>query len=540
MARASVPGAAADTFDAPEGLAARLPLVIAAAGVLLVAGFDLTSSLPFNDEFFYQWTVRRLGEGHGLQLFPGQAPIALVQLALGGLAWAVAHDPRAVRLTAIPFVVAALWGIYMLARDLGVSRFYAGVAAAVPVALPVYAAAATGFMSEPFYLGLLLPFCVTATRWLRAGRGGALMVVLAALCALERQHAAAIPPALSVAVLVSAGRRGVSRGDLGWLAAVWVVVGAALLLPGVTGLQTEQMRLNLGSFTSPSASAAAAMLLYLPGMAGIALLAFGGALPWSSGGNPRWWARPLVPALAGLVVLVVLLTFILPGNYFTRAGLNPITVAGSKPELYGVLIPAIGLIGVACLLILVARPAPMFTHLLHDPGAVLLLVVGAGALVPMLNGDVFDRYYLAVDLPWVPLAAMLAGNARWSRVGRAWAMAALLAGVAVYAAGEQDYQAWQQARDQAERLAERSVSPRDIFSGFETYGVRVVLPEYERTGRLGTVTGRRTTTAEAPLHPRAILLITGPNDNRPGVPYHSLASGRVVVQFLPRQPGVAE
>jgi hypothetical protein len=483
--------------------------------------------------------VRRLGEGHGLQLFPGQAPIALVQLVLGGAVWAVVPDPRAVRLTAIPFIVAALWCLYLLSRDLGVPRFYAGVVGAIPMALPVFAAAATGFMSEPYYLGLLLACCLVTTRWLRSGRGAAAMVLLAGLCALERQHAAAIPPALAAGLLVASRTRAVNRSDLGWLAAVWAMVGAALLMPGLAGLQTEQMRMNLAAVSHPSTEAIAAAVLYLPGMTGLALLALGGALPGRAGGGRPWRARWIVPVCAAVVVLVLLLTFILPGNYFTRAGLNPITVAGNKPQLYGVLLPAMGILGLLCLCLLLARPGFAWAPVMADGGAVFLVAVGALALLPLLNGDVFDRYYLAVVLPWLPVAAVMTRGARWGRLGPPWAIAALVGGVAVYAAGEQDYQAWQRARVQAERIAEQSFQARDVFSGFEPYGVGVVLPDYERTGRLTGITGSRTTTAEAPPNPRAALLITGPDDPRPGASYQSLAPGRVVVQCLRDCPPAA-
>ena len=512
---------------------AALPLVAAAAAVALIVAFDLATPLPFNDEFIYQWTVRRLAEGHGLLLYPGQAPIALVQIAVGAVAYLIHPDPRMARLAAIPFIVATMVAVYRLSTRLGATRFFAAVAAAALPAMPVYAAASTGFMTEPFYLGLLAAVAVVCCRWLETGRGAVLVVALAATATLQRQHAAAIPPALTLALWVVSRRRTLVRAQVLTLAATWVVVIAALLVPGLLGLQTVQMRANLEAVTHPAAGAVAAAALYLPATAGLALLAFGAALlPGGQDGDRRWSQRPILPILAGCGVVIVAVTFILPGNYLTRAGLNPVTVAGAKPDLYPQVLPVIGVLALLTFALAAAQQRREWTRLANRPAAVFLFVLGALAMVPLLNGDVFDRYYLAVVLPWLPLAAVAARRARWPTLARAWAVAALLGGVCIYAAGEQDYQAWQGARQQAEGLATRSVAARDVFSGFETYGAEVVLPGFERTAVVPGFSGHHTTTAMAPAHPRAVLLITGPEDRRPGYGYSSLAPGRVVVVCL--------
>jgi hypothetical protein len=115
--------------------------------------------------------------------------------------------------------------------------------------------------------------------------------------------------------------------------------------------------------------------------------------------------------------------------------------------------------------------------------------------------------------------------ARW------WSLAAILAGVLAYAAGEQDYQAWQAARDQAARLAYTTYPAEDVAAGYEAYGVYVELPLFERTGHLSRpITGDDLVpTLLGPLHPRARLEFAGPGDPRPGADYGSLASGRIVI-----------
>jgi len=93
----------------------------------------------------------------------------------------------------------------------------------------------------------------------------------------------------------------------------------------------------------------------------------------------------------------------------------------------------------------------------------------------------------------------------------------------MYGVGEQDYLAWQAARDQAARRAYQS-TPRDqVQAGFEANGVYVELPRYERTGQadLFAILG--------PSHPTVTLRFAGPSDPRSGVPYGSLAPGKIVL-----------
>jgi hypothetical protein len=505
------------------------PIGVAVVGLAMVVAFDLGTTLPFNDEWAYQWVIRRFAEGHGFHFFPGQSPIAMVQLVLGCLVSLISADPTVIRLTAIPFIAASSFALYGLSRSLGADRFFAGVAAAAPFAIPVYAASVTGYMTEPYYLALLMLAAMAACRWLATGRGAPLTLALFCLAALQRQHAAALPPALTIGLLLASRQRDVGRGEWVWLGAAWVAVAGALVFPALVGLQTDQMRDNFAALTHPTVTPVVASLLYVPGMTGLGVLAFAGGLAWRGreGATP-WWRRRTIPAVLGLLLLVVFATFVLPGNYLTPAGLNPITVAGAKPWLYGSVMPVLKGLCLLAFVVVAARPFELWP-VLRDPRGAFLLVLGALAVVPLINGDVFDRYFLSLLLPWLPVAAALTRDARWRIGGRAWALAALVIGLALYAAGEQDYQSWQVARAEAERQAIQRVPASEVFSGFEPYAIDAILPAYERTGRLPGYADRHTTTLEAPRHTTLGLLITAAADPRPGIAYNSLAPGKIVI-----------
>ena len=159
------------------------------------------------------------------------------------------------------------------------------------------------------------------------------------------------------------------------------------------------------------------------------------------------------------------------------------------------------------------------------PDAVLLVLVSAAQFLPLLVVQVFiyDRYFLPVIAPLVPLVAVIATGAARQPAARAWATVALAGGLILYAAGEQDYLAWQGARDRAAHIAYQ-LAPRDqVQAGFEANAVYVELPKYERTGRadLFAILG--------PEHPRITLRFAPASDPATGVSYSSLNPGRIVL-----------
>jgi hypothetical protein len=159
------------------------------------------------------------------------------------------------------------------------------------------------------------------------------------------------------------------------------------------------------------------------------------------------------------------------------------------------------------------------------PMGTFLLVISASQFLPLLvvHSFIFDRYFLPITAPLLPVVALMASSASRQSVAQTWAALALACGLAFYVVGEQDYLAWQGARDQAARLAYQRVPARQVMAGFETNGVYVSLPDYERTGHfdLFAVTG--------PAHPTITLMFASPSDPRPGITYWSIAPGRIIL-----------
>jgi hypothetical protein len=172
----------------------------------------------------------------------------------------------------------------------------------------------------------------------------------------------------------------------------------------------------------------------------------------------------------------------------------------------------------------------------RSPGRLVLLLLAGTQMLPSLVGVFDDRYFIPVAAMLVPLFAASFGD-RDEASARVWAIMSLCLGLAWYAAGEQDYQAWQVARDQAARLVYRSVSPWFVNAGYEANAVYVDQPLID-SGRF-----------RVPRDPKwwdpaltggscvqYILSFAAFGDRRPGVSYESLASGRIVILRGPCPP----
>src|SRR6202171_2403762 len=146
-------------------LAVDLPsatiLTLALAGLAALIVFDLSPPLAFNDDWMYAWSVRQLVAGHGLHSFPESTALALVQV-VGGPAFSLGHaDQRLLRLSVVPLVFLTAWCTYRLARRLGADRFWSLVAGTTLLAMPLFMTNATSFMSDNFYVGLLMAAALT-------------------------------------------------------------------------------------------------------------------------------------------------------------------------------------------------------------------------------------------------------------------------------------------------------------------------------------------------------------------------------------------
>ncbi len=520
-------------------------LTLAMAGLVALVIFDLSPPLAFNDDWMYAWSVRQLVGGHGLHSFPESTALALVQVVWGAV-FSLGHpDQRLLRLSVAPLVFLTAWCSYRLARRLGADRFWSLIAGATLLASPLFMANATSFMSDNFYVGLLMAVALTGVAWITRGRWRWLCVALLVLAPLQRQLGIALVPALTLG-LVLWKRPTWERSDSLAVAAIWtlpavaIVVADRLVVSQPLYSVVEPAQLNVGHAIFP-----------LPAMLGLALIPFLAALafkpaasilpspsgrgkvtaPKAGEGDSHESGWSLVSAGLGVVgvigCLVDLFQFgmTFPGNVLSPLGFAAI-LSGSKPPIFpGPVFRALEIAAVTTFVLLFVLRRRWWTPRALPPGAILLVLIGASQFVPLMAVPwfIYDRYFLAVMAPLVPVVAAVAARAPHQGAAKAWATAAIAGALALYVIGEQDYLAWQAARDRAALLAYGMTSPDQVQAGFEANAVYVELPRYERTGRadLFAILG--------PEHPQITLLFASPTDPRAGVSYSSLAPGRIVL-----------
>jgi hypothetical protein len=518
-------------FDLPSATIVTL----AAAGLAALVIFDLSPPLAFNDDWMYSWSVRQLVAGHGLHSFPESTALALAQV-LWGAAFSLGHaDQRLLRLSVVPLVFLTAWCSYLLARRLGADRFWSLVAGAALLGSPLFMANATTFMSDNFYVGLVMAVALTGVMWIAGGQWRWLCVALLVLAPLQRQVGIALIPALTLALFLWK-RPTWRRADSLALAMIWTLPAAALLAAGRLVVSEP-----LYSVVGPSQLNPWHAIFPLPAMLGLALIPFGAALAFrpkahtlpSSGGRGKngesvwslaWAGLGIVGAIGCLVDLAQFgMTF--PGNVLSPIGFTAI-LSGSKPPIFPApIFRALEIAAVTTFVLLFVLRRRSWTPRLLGPDALFLVLVSASQFLPLLAVQLFiyDRYFFPVAAPLIPVIAALAARANYQGAAKTWAAAAIAAGLVLYGVGEQDYLAWQSARDRAARLAYEMASPDQVQAGFEANAAYVELPAYERTGRADffAILG--------PAHPGITLLFAPAADPRPGVSYSSLASGRIVL-----------
>jgi len=507
-------------------------LTLAAIGLVALVIFDLSPPLAFNDDWMYAWSVRQLLAGHGLHSFPESTALALVQV-LWAAVFSVGHaDQRLLRLSVVPFVALTGWCSYWLARRLGADRFWALVAGTTLLAMPLFMANATTFMSDNVYVGLVMAIALTGLTWITGGRWRWLCVALLLLAPLQRQVGLALVPAVTLGLLLWK-RPTWSRSDSLALAAIWTLPAFAVVVAGRL-VVNQPLYSVVGTWNLDIGHA----IFPLPALLGLALIPFGAALAFrrAAPGRESGWsmasaALGVVGAIGCLVDLGQFgMTF--PGNVLSPLGFTAI-LSGAKPPIFsGLVFRALEIAAVTTFVLLFILRRRSWTPRALGAEAQVLVLIGASQLLPLLvvNLFVYDRYFLPVIAPLVPLVAVVATRALHQRAARSWALAAIAAGLALYVVGEQDYLAWQAARDRAALLAYRTAPAVEVQAGFEANAAYVELPSYERTGRadLFAILG--------PTHPQITLLFASASDPRPGISYSSLASGRIVLAHPSPQP----
>jgi hypothetical protein len=513
-------------------------LTLALAGLAALVIFDLSPPLAFNDDWMYSWSVRQLVAGHGLHSFPESTALALAQV-LWGAAFSLGHaDQRLLRLSIVPLVVLTGWCTYLLARRLGADRFWSLVAGAALLASPLFMANATTFMSDNFYVGLAMAVALTGVAWISSGRWRWLCVALIVLAPLQRQVGIALIPALTVGLLLWK-RPTWGRADSLALAMIWTLPAAALLVAGRLVVSEPLYSVVGSSQVNPWHA-----IFPLPAMLGLALIPFGAALAFRPAAptlpSPRcggektlgresvWslaWAGLGVVGAIGCLVDLAQFGMTFPGNVLSSLGFTAI-LSGSKPPIFpGPVFRALEIAAVATFVLLLVLRRRSWTPGGLGPDALILVLISVSQFLPLLAVQLFiyDRYFFPVVAPLIPVIAAVAARAHYQRAARTWAMAAIAGGLLLYVIGEQDYLAWQAARDRAALLAYQATPPDQVQAGFEANAAYVELPTYERTGHadLFAILG--------PAHPQITLVFASASDPRPGVSYWSLAPGRIVL-----------
>ncbi len=530
---------------APERLwrTSRFCWLVGGAAVLALIYFDLGPPLAFNDDWGMAWSARQFMLAHHVHIFPQQSALALVQTVWSTLVTLGHPDQRLLRLSIVPFVLLAAFASSRLARTLGAGPLWTPVAAVLLLATPLYLTGATTYMSDTAYLGLLMMVALTGAAWVEKGEGRLACVLWATLCPLQRQVGIVIPAAVTVALLLARRERRLERKDGLFLAALWIGVAGAAALPVLAGWAPPTQANRLAGIANLQPARQLWPLLYLPSMLGLLLIPLAAALAFQRRAprRPNRTAALLCLAIATLgfadaVYWLVHHDMIYPGDVWTRVGFTP-TVLGEKVAVFPpLLFAAMELLTViAFTVLLIGRRDSWSFAALGRRGVFLVMLSGAHFLpLLVLQTQIFDRYYLPVIAPLIPLLAALAAKTTRPRLAASWALVALAAGLALYLVGQQDYEAWQVARDQAARLAYQMAAPDEVNAGYEANAVYVELPQYERTGRLsGSLSSSRADYSfpvVGPAHPRITLRFAPPSDPRPGVDYRSLRPGRIVLQ----------
>jgi hypothetical protein len=527
---------------------ARAPWLLGGLALAVVAFFDTTINLPLNDEWLYAWSARQLVAGHGYLKAPDQSPLALTHV-LWGVVLTLGHpDYRLLRLTLLPFALLTAWCVHCLSRRLGADAFWSGVAAAATLTWPIFLALSSTFMSDAPYTALTMVVAVSGVAWIRDGRGAPAFVVLTGLAFLERQQAVGL--LLAVLLCLWVGRRERRRPAYDRVYAALAVLVIAGLAVGVslTGLNASANSRLLSTLTTLQPQRIAGGVIFLPIMLGFAALPFmgalwrgeAGALPGEPAGlTARRWRNRVAFALCvmGMLSAAGLAVFgynPFPGDYFSSQGLGPTHVDGVKPNLYPLpiylLLAAVATVS-GVVIVWRWRDGWMPRRLGREGGFVV--AVAMFQLLPFLQTSVLDRYYLPVVLPLLPVIARFAtaGGQAARRWARPWAVVAMALGLLVFAAGQQDYQAWEGARDAAARLAFATAPPPRVQAGFEANGVYVELPRYEREGLPASqvVDGKDLPSMLGPKNPVLRLVFAGPGAAGPGASWDSLAPGRIIV-----------
>jgi hypothetical protein len=515
-----------------------LPLILGAASVCLAIYFDFSRVPAVGDDWLYAWDVRHLLGTHGLQLFPEQAPLALVQI-LWSSAVTLGHSgPAALRLSILPFLIWMAISTWQLAGACGADRFWSAVAVGTVLCAPVVPVLSVGFGSDVIYFALLLATAWQATRWIRKGRGRILTIALASATTLQRQVGVVAAVAVVLALLSRRRRQPLGRAD-------WIALGAlcatellAAVIPIATGLGTPAQRSSTFLSEALTLRPAAQSVLRFGPLFGLMTLPFlGAALAWRPERpmRPSWIAICL--GLAGVATVSISMSnsqSIFGGDLWSASGIDTdYAMPGSKPPLFGRWFDILAVLAAACFVVLLIARSRIWSSSKERSAPWLLLLLSGSQLVLLLGVQSQDRYLAGAVIPLVPVLAGAASQSlRLRRAAAIWSVGALLGFLVFFGIGEQDHMAWEDARADLARSLLSTTPGLQLQLGYDLNGSLVETPYFDQTGRLppGAPQDHRIPWALfGPSAPRYSLCYASRGDPRPGRDYTSAAPGRIVV-----------
>lgn len=503
-------------------------------GLALVAYFDLSTHGTISDEYARRWSIQHFLAGKGITLWGLNPNLVFAALAL--VPGSLGLDPNTWRLVGLPFLLIAAIFLYLSARELGASRFWSGVAAVAFVCSPVTLSLATGVMTETAYLGLEAAGVYFCLRWIRRGTHRWWTVLAIGLLPLQRQQGIVIAVALTVVLLLAVPRRPLVRTDVVALVCAWLAGLAAVAL---TFWLHRSSTVSVGVASSYTKEFAVVLFIVaglcpILGLLGIPLTA--ALVRRARADSKQSWAGKLtVPvAIIGLVfgVAVVMphLQSIFPGDRVAATGVGPASLA--KPELLPrPLLYVLELVTVASFVaILVWRRRDWSPSRLTPELWFLVLAAGFQFGLIIFEGRLFDRYYLPVLLPLLPMFVVWAsGKEGDTRAARWFAVGACMVLLAYFGVGQQDFTAWSNARDNAADVAyAMAASPADVSGGWEEDAKYLWVPAADHPGEH--------LPQDVSPNPTIRLVTVDLSDPRPGFAYSSIASGKVIIVHVAPGP----
>jgi hypothetical protein len=455
---------------------------------------------PINDDWAYahsvQWLLAegrvRLSDWIAMNLLPQTLAGTLVTFAFGFSFETLRHLTQCV--APLASIAAYFWF-----RSARLDPTDALVASVGVVAFPAWPVLANSYMTDLYGILLALPSAAFFLRALKSPARGTLIAatIFAVAGTLQRQVVLVLPAAFMVAWLWNA-RRWTMRTLLIGLAPFAIVFAAEIAYqaylvsgPGVPEAQQAVhgriFPMILKIFTNEERHGEWVVLNVLTLFGYFGLFSAGWMLWWGWGGMGRRTRTALMAGGAVVAAIALAIDWLPPyrKNFvFDAAGIGPFTIYDAfdrgtslvrEPGAVWRAAAVISAFGAVSLLTLLCSNALRLWRERRDasPERVFLIAVIVAYLFPFTAVDYIDRYLLFV-LPFI-FALWALTWPRYASSRQPWrhgfALGFLLCAIALTAAATHDYFAWNRARWDAIRAAEKlGATPATLDGGFEYNG----------------------------------------------------------------------